>query len=253
MSQCSGNISSGSAWVPARLRRAICWVFVIHHLLCHHLSGAGQQYRYKQGCCYHCHAAGVGLGLGPLPWSQDGSPGWHGSGCIWIFSQAGAGLPVGAHATPPHGQEPLGHCSPTTCLLLSAGLPAAFFLRNQFLLLTAMLRKPSKTAKHGMQNKIQSEGLNYSRTENTQLIKSARRWPWFCAGPKAPLCLHVLLCSGPCWAWGGGRAKFCRPASPRLSPASPPAGKQLHLQHFWSSAVIPTAASAEPELCGINE
>lgn len=159
---------------------------------------------------------------------------------------------MGPHATPPRGQEALGRCSPTTCLSPSARSPAAFFLRNQFLLLAAVLRKPSKTAKHGMQNKIQSEGLNYSRTENTQLIKSARHQPCLCAGPKAPLCLHVLLCSGPCWARGGGRAESCRPTSPRLNPASPPAGRGLHLQHLWSSTVIPTAASVEPELCGID-
>lgn len=30
--------------------------------------------RYKRGCCYHCNAAGVGLGLGSVPWSQDGPP-----------------------------------------------------------------------------------------------------------------------------------------------------------------------------------
>lgn len=203
MSQCSGNISSGNAWAPARLQRAICWVFTIHHL-----PGAGQEHRYKQGCCYHCHAAGVGLGLGLLPWSQDGPLVAMAQAAYGFIPQAGAGLSVGAHATPPHGQEPPGHCSPTACLLLSTGSPAAFFLRNQFLFLTAMLRKPSKTAKHGMQNKIQSEGLNYSRTENTQLIKSARHSPCFCAGPKAPLCLRVLLCSGLCWVWGGGRAEL---------------------------------------------
>lgn len=223
MSQCSGNIPSGSAWGPSQAAK----------------------------CCYHCHAAGVGLGLGLLPWSQDGALVGMAQAAYGFVPQAGAGLSVGAHVTPPHGQEPPGHCSPTTCLLLSTGSPAAFFLRNQFLLLTAMLRKPSKTAKHGMQNKIQSEGLNYSRTENTQLIKSARHSPCFCAGPKAPLCLQVLLCSDPCWVWGGGRAESCRPTSPRLNPASPPAGRQFHLQHLWSSAVIPTAASAE-QSCAVS-
>lgn len=148
-------------------------------------------------CCW----GGVGTGAGAL------EPGWLAwLSFIWICSPGsccsptGAGLPLGTHATPPHGQEPLGLCSPTMCLLLSASSPAAFLLRNQFLLLTAVLRKPSKTAKHGMQNKIQSEGLNYSRIENTQLIKSARHWPSLCAGPKAPLCLRVLLCCGPGWA-----------------------------------------------------
>lgn len=195
-------------------------------------------------CCW----VGAGTGAGAL--EPEWPSGWHGPGCTWICSP---GLCCSPGWGPGHGQEPPGHCSPTTCLLLRAGSPAAFFLRNQFLLFTAVLRKPSKTAKHGMQNKIQSEGLNYSRTENTQLIKSARHQPCLCAGPKAPLCLHVLLCSGPCWAWGAGRAESCRPTPPRLNPASPPAGRELHLQSTLSSAVIPSAASAEPELCGINE
>lgn len=39
-SQSSGNISSGFSWAWARLQRAICWVFTIHHLPCHHPSGA---------------------------------------------------------------------------------------------------------------------------------------------------------------------------------------------------------------------
>lgn len=209
------------------------------------------------GCCCHCHAAGVGLGLGPVPcWSQAGpqvgmaqvAHGFAPQAPAAALAGAGAGLPVGAH-----GQEPLGHCPPTTGSFPSAGSPAAFFLRNQFLLLKAVLRKPSKTAKHGMQNKIQSEGLNYSRTENTQLIKSARHQPCWCAGPKAALCLHVLLCSGPCWPWGGGRAESCSPTPPRLNPASPAAGRGLHLQSTSSCAVIPSAASTEPELCSISE
>lgn len=120
------------------------------------------------------------------------------------MAQVGDGFVPSCPCRPSPRQEPPGHCSPSTRSLLSAGSPAAFSLTNQFLLLTAVLRKPSKTAKHGMQNKIQSEGLNYSRIENTQLIKSARHQPLLCAGPKAPLCLHVLLCSGPCMgAWGG--------------------------------------------------
>lgn len=83
MSQSSGNVSSGSAWALTRLQGAICCVFTIHHLPCHHLPGAGQ---IQAGlliplqCCW----GGVGAGVGAL--EPGWAPGWHGSSCLWICS-----------------------------------------------------------------------------------------------------------------------------------------------------------------------
>lgn len=93
------------------------------------------------------------------------------------------GVPRAAVSTSPRGQHATGECPlllPARCQRhccshgplanarrLARSLPQLAFLRNRFLLLTAVLRKPSKKAKHCMQNKIQSKGLNYTRAEKT--------------------------------------------------------------------------------------
>lgn len=179
-SQSSGNISSGFAWPWARLQRAICPVFTIHHLPCHHLpgaDGAGQPYKYKRGCRYCCDAgAGTCWRDAPVSQGRDGTVGWQLSGkglCV-----AGADLPGVPHAAvtaSPHGQyvaargrrHSCSHGPLANVCRLARSLPRLVLLRNQFPLLTAVLRKPSKKAKHCMQNKIQSKGLNYTRAEKT--------------------------------------------------------------------------------------
>lgn len=91
-SQSGGNTSSGFAWARARLRRAICWVFTIHHLPCHHLpsaDAAGQPYKHKRGRRYPCGAAGLQPGLGPAGgMCPHPGPGCH--RCLAVLGQRAA-------------------------------------------------------------------------------------------------------------------------------------------------------------------
>lgn len=133
-SRSGGNISSGFTWAWARLQRAICWVFTIHHLPCHHLPGAdraGQPYKYNRGCRYRCSAGARTCQRAVLvPRGWGGTAGW------WLSGRAAHGFAPQAHAAalagaglpevPPHGQGGAGGiAAPTAPLPTCAGSLAA--------------------------------------------------------------------------------------------------------------------------------